>query len=108
MFESMKSGVAVYSAVDNGEDFVFKDFNKAAEEIEHIKKRKKFWENVLRRFSQVLKITEYLIFSIAFGGQVKRNILSQIFIEMTAIPVPGVKLGFTNCRVVKSWQFITT
>ena len=32
----MPSGVAVYEAIDGGSDFVFKDFNKAAELIENI------------------------------------------------------------------------
>ena len=31
LFENMRNGVAIYEAVDNGEDFVFVDFNKAAE-----------------------------------------------------------------------------
>jgi two-component sensor histidine kinase/PAS domain-containing protein len=38
LFDHMASGVAVYEAVDNGEDFVFKDFNKAGERIDHISK----------------------------------------------------------------------
>ena len=34
LFTTMSSGVAVYEAVDNGEDFIFRDFNPAAERIE--------------------------------------------------------------------------
>jgi len=34
LFENMRSGVAVYEAVDDGEDFIFKDFNKGAEKID--------------------------------------------------------------------------
>ncbi len=34
----MSSGMAVYEAVDNGEDFIFKDFKRAGEKIEHVKK----------------------------------------------------------------------
>ena len=33
LFENMRNGVAIYEAVDNGEDFVLVDFNKAAETI---------------------------------------------------------------------------
>ncbi len=33
LFENMDSGVAVYKAVNDGQDFVFKEFNKAAEII---------------------------------------------------------------------------
>lgn len=38
LFENMRSGVAVYEAVDDGEDFIFKDFNKGGEEIEGLSK----------------------------------------------------------------------
>lgn len=38
LFENMSSGVAVYEAVNNGTDFVFKDFNKAGERIDNIKR----------------------------------------------------------------------
>jgi len=37
LFNTMTSGVAVYEAIDNGEDFVFKDFNHAAEIIENVR-----------------------------------------------------------------------
>ncbi|MFC1793429.1 PAS domain S-box protein [Planctomycetota bacterium] len=36
LFEQMSSGVAVYEAIDNGNDFVIKDFNQTAENIEHL------------------------------------------------------------------------
>ncbi|GAB4402016.1 MAG: hypothetical protein Kow00123_11880 [Anaerolineales bacterium] len=42
LFERMPSGVAVYQAVDNGADFVIKDFNAAAERIEGVR-----WEDVV-------------------------------------------------------------
>jgi PAS domain S-box-containing protein len=38
LFENVSSGVAIYEARNEGEDFVFVDFNPAAEEIENIKK----------------------------------------------------------------------
>ena len=45
----MPSGVAIYEAIDNGEDFVFRGFNAAAEKIE-----KKSKDNVLgKRVTQV-------------------------------------------------------
>ena len=36
LFGNIQSGVAVYEAVDGGEDFIFKDFNKGAEKIDGI------------------------------------------------------------------------
>ena len=38
LFDSISSGVAVYAAIDGGEDFVFKDFNSAAETMEKVKR----------------------------------------------------------------------
>jgi two-component system, cell cycle sensor histidine kinase and response regulator CckA len=38
IFENTKEGVAVYQAVDDGEDFVFLDFNSAGEKIEHVRR----------------------------------------------------------------------
>lgn len=38
LFDNMSSGVAVYEAVGDGQDFIFRDFNSAAERIENIKK----------------------------------------------------------------------
>jgi len=34
LFQNMRSGVAVYEVVDDGRDFVFRDFNRAAETID--------------------------------------------------------------------------
>lgn len=36
LFERIRSGVAVYEAVRGGEDFVFRDLNRAAEQIEQV------------------------------------------------------------------------
>jgi HD-GYP domain-containing protein (c-di-GMP phosphodiesterase class II)/PAS domain-containing protein len=38
LFNHILSGVAVYEAVENGEDFIIKDFNPAAESIEKVKR----------------------------------------------------------------------
>ncbi len=38
LLDSMSSGVAIYEPVDDGNDFVFIDFNKAAEHIEGVRK----------------------------------------------------------------------
>jgi PAS domain S-box-containing protein len=39
LFNHMSSGVAVYEAIDNGGDFVFRDFNPAAEKIEKVSRK---------------------------------------------------------------------
>ncbi len=38
LFQNMSSGVAVYEAINNGDDFIIKDFNKAGEKIENVVK----------------------------------------------------------------------
>ncbi|MFW6276126.1 MAG: PAS domain S-box protein, partial [Bacteroidota bacterium] len=38
LFKNMSSGVAVYDAINNGSDYVLKDFNRAGERIENLKK----------------------------------------------------------------------
>ena len=59
LFETMPSGVAIYEAVDDGNDFVFKRFNRAGEGIEQVKR-----EDVIGR-----KVTE------VFPGVVERGLL---------------------------------
>ncbi|MHB8895097.1 MAG: PAS domain-containing protein [Candidatus Geothermincolia bacterium] len=50
MFDNMSSGVAVYDAVGDGEDFVIVDFNKAAERIEKIGREEVVGSSVLQVF----------------------------------------------------------
>lgn len=52
MFENLIGGVAVFQAVDNGEDFIFKDFNSAGERIENVQR-----ESILdRRVTEVFPV----------------------------------------------------
>ena len=61
LFSRMPSGVAIYRAVDDGEDFVFTDFNPAAEAIEHIPKE----EVIGRRVTDVFPgVKNFGIFSV--------------------------------------------
>jgi len=53
LFDHMSSGVAVYEAVDGGDDFVFKDFNKAAERAERVARGKLFGRRVTEVFPGV-------------------------------------------------------
>jgi PAS domain S-box-containing protein len=50
LFETTPNGVAVYEAVDGGDDFVFKDFNPAAEKIEKISKNQVIGKKVTEVF----------------------------------------------------------
>jgi len=53
LFERMSSGVAVYRAVDDGEDFVFVDFNRAAERINKATKADVLGERITQWFPGV-------------------------------------------------------
>ncbi|MDO9549555.1 MAG: PAS domain S-box protein [Methanoregula sp.] len=53
LFNSLHSGVAVYRAVDNGEDFEFVDFNPGAEKIEGIEKEQVIGRRVTEVFPGV-------------------------------------------------------
>jgi PAS domain S-box-containing protein len=53
LFNSMSSGAAVYMAKDNGNDFIFVDFNRSAERIEDIKKEDVIGKSVLKVFPGV-------------------------------------------------------
>jgi signal transduction histidine kinase len=50
LFDNMSSGVAIYEAVEDGKDFVFRDFNKGAERIEGIKKHSLIGKKVSEMF----------------------------------------------------------
>ena len=61
MFENTMNGVAVYKALNNGEDFLFVDFNKAAEKIDHIQKGNVIGKTLLSIFP---KIKEFGLFDV--------------------------------------------
>lgn len=56
LFNYMSSGVAVYEALDDGRDFIIKDFNHAAEKIDKIDKEKVIGQSVLAVFPQIVEI----------------------------------------------------
>jgi len=53
LFSHMSSGVAVYEAVDNGGDFIFRDFNSAAEKIEKVSRKDIIGKRVSEAFPGV-------------------------------------------------------
>src|SRR4030065_1141518 len=62
LFENVCSGVAIYEARDDGEDFVFADFNPAAEQIEHIKKEELIGKSVTEVFPGVRQFGLFDVF----------------------------------------------
>ena len=54
LFNRMSSGVAVYEAINNGKDFIFKDLNKAAEDIDQVKKEDVIGKRLTKIFPGVV------------------------------------------------------
>ena len=62
LFENISSGVAVYEVLDNGNDFVFRDFNKSAEKIETIARKDVIGKSVLQLFPGVKEFGLFEVF----------------------------------------------
>ena len=62
LFENICSGVAIYEARNDGEDFVFMDFNPAAEQIEHIKKEEIIGKSVTEIFPGIRQFGLFDVF----------------------------------------------
>jgi len=62
LFENVCSGVAIYEARNDGEDFIFIDFNPAAEQIEHIKKEELIGKSVFEVFPGVKEFGLFEVF----------------------------------------------
>lgn len=55
LFSGMSNCVAVYEAVEEGEDFIIKDFNRAAEELEKLKKESIIGRRVTEVFPRIVE-----------------------------------------------------
>ena len=62
LFDNVSSGVAIYEARNDGEDFVFVDFNLAAEEIDNIKKEELIGKSVVEVFPGVREFGLFDVF----------------------------------------------
>ncbi|MFH1935427.1 MAG: PAS domain S-box protein [Pseudomonadota bacterium] len=62
LFNNISSGVAIYEAKDNGNDFIFKDFNRAGERIENSKKDDLIGKSVVEMFPGVKEFGLFNIF----------------------------------------------
>ncbi len=62
LFENTSSGVAVYEARNNGDDFIFVAFNRAAERIERIRREEVLGRSVLRVFPGVKEFGLFEVF----------------------------------------------
>jgi PAS domain S-box-containing protein len=62
MFENMGDAVAIYEAVDCGNDFIFKDFNRAAEKLECMQREDLIGKSVLDVFPGVVDFGLFEVF----------------------------------------------
>jgi PAS domain S-box-containing protein len=62
LFDQMPVGCAIYSVEGDGENFVFKDFNKASEKIENIQKEDLLGKSVTEVFPEVKKFGKFKVF----------------------------------------------
>lgn len=62
LFDNVSSGVAIYEAINDGEDFIFIDFNPAAEEIERTKKEDMLGKTVTEIFPGVKQFGLFDVF----------------------------------------------
>ena len=66
LFSNTPMAVAIYEAINNGEDFVFKDINAAAEKIEKIRKAAVLGKNVTKVFPGVKNFGIFKVFKRVF------------------------------------------
>ncbi|MBF0195055.1 MAG: PAS domain S-box protein, partial [Magnetococcales bacterium] len=66
LFNTMNSGVAIYEAVNNGENFVIKDFNPAGEKINNITRAEVIGRNVTDAFPGVIEFGLFAVFQQVF------------------------------------------
>ncbi|MCD4789079.1 MAG: PAS domain-containing protein, partial [Bacteroidales bacterium] len=62
LFENMSNGMAVYEAVNDGNDFIFKDFNKASERLENIQINELIDQSVLKVFPGIKEFGLFDVF----------------------------------------------
>lgn len=62
LFDHISSGVVVYEAVHDGEDFIIRDCNRAAERIEQIKRSSVIGKSLLEAFPAVRELGIFNIF----------------------------------------------
>ena len=58
----MENAVAIYSAIDDGEDFVFLDFNKAGESVDKVSKQELLGKSIQETFPRVKEFGLFEVF----------------------------------------------
>jgi len=78
LFDNMNSGVSVFEAVDGGNDFIFKDFNKSGEKIEKITRDDVMGKSVLDVFPGIKDLELFEVFQRVWKtGKPEKHPMSQ-------------------------------
>jgi PAS domain S-box-containing protein/putative nucleotidyltransferase with HDIG domain len=62
LFEHISCGVAIYEVKGDGDDFIFKDMNKAGEKIDNVKKKDIIGKSVLKLFPEIKNFGVFDVF----------------------------------------------
>lgn len=62
LFEKMNAGVGIYEAIENGEDFIFKEINPAVERIENVRREHVVGHSILEIFPRVREFGLFDVF----------------------------------------------
>jgi len=62
LFKHISSGVVIYEVKGDGDDFIFKDINKAGEEIDKVKKKDIIGKSVLKLFPEIKNFGVFNVF----------------------------------------------
>jgi PAS domain S-box-containing protein len=62
LIDNLNCGVAIYNAIDNGEDFIFEDLNKMGQQIDHVQKNELIGKSVLEKFPGVKEFGLFDVF----------------------------------------------
>ncbi|MBF0381276.1 MAG: CHASE domain-containing protein [Magnetococcales bacterium] len=109
LFAGMGSAVAVYEAVDGGEDFVFRDFNPASERVSKTKKEDVLGRKVTDAFPDVKRFGIFEVFQRVYKtGKPERHPVSQYNDDRIAIWVENYVYKLPSGEVVAIYDDVTT
>jgi PAS domain S-box-containing protein len=109
LLEHMTHGVAVYEAVDKGQDFIFCEYNPAAEEITGITREKALGRRVTEVFPGINEIGLLDVFKRVFiTGNPEQHPTSQYHDEQIIIWVENSIFKLSDGRIVAMFRDITS
>ncbi|MCG8573098.1 MAG: PAS domain S-box protein, partial [Spirochaetes bacterium] len=74
LFNGIKSGVAVFEAINDGTDFIFKDINLAVENIEQLSRESIIGQSVLQVFPGIVDFGLFEIFQYVYKTGIPREL----------------------------------